>query len=142
MTLHDPTLGELLKYARRAAGLTQEALAARAGLSARLISDLERNVNHAPRPGTLQLLVAALSLSPEERELFETAVAGEHPEASASQGHVVSPTAVRNPGRTPAAEWADAPRLVGRSREQSLVQRHIDGEGPRLLVFAGEPGVG
>lgn len=39
------TFGNLLRRARRSAGLTQEALAERAGLSARAISDLERGVN-------------------------------------------------------------------------------------------------
>src|SRR5712692_7636003 len=54
------SFGELLKQYRLAAGLTQEALAERAGLSVREISDLERGVNRAPRPDTLQLLAAAL----------------------------------------------------------------------------------
>src|SRR5438105_4636662 len=72
VTLDSAALGDLVKHARRAAGLTQEGLAERAGLSARAISDLERHVNRTPRPGTVQLLVAALSLSSQERELFET----------------------------------------------------------------------
>jgi transcriptional regulator with XRE-family HTH domain len=37
-----PTFGQLLKRCRIAAGLTQEALGERAGLSARGISDMER----------------------------------------------------------------------------------------------------
>lgn len=39
----------LLKHYRQAAGLSQEALAARAQLSARAISDLERGINRTPR---------------------------------------------------------------------------------------------
>jgi transcriptional regulator with XRE-family HTH domain len=38
----DVSFGELLRDHRRAAGLTQEELAERAGLSARSISELER----------------------------------------------------------------------------------------------------
>ena len=38
------SFGALLKHYRLAAGLSQEALAARASLSARTISDLERGV--------------------------------------------------------------------------------------------------
>lgn len=63
--------GRLLKRLRRAAGLSQERLAERAGLSWRTISDLERGVKQAPRPSTLQLLAAALSLSPEQRAALQ-----------------------------------------------------------------------
>src|SRR5437899_855022 len=48
-------------------GLTQEALAERAGLSVRTVSDLERGVNRTPRKDTLPLLAAALELSALER---------------------------------------------------------------------------
>ncbi len=68
---HHLTFGELLGRSRRAAGLTQEALAARAGVSVRAISDLERGLKHVPRRDTVRLLVAALPLSPQERALFE-----------------------------------------------------------------------
>ena len=40
--------GAFLKRYRLAAGLSQEALAARAGLSARTISDLERGIHGTP----------------------------------------------------------------------------------------------
>ena len=46
----------LLKRYRQAAGLSQESLAARSGLSARAISDLERGINRTPRYDTLELL--------------------------------------------------------------------------------------
>lgn len=42
------TFGAMLKDLRRAAGLTQEELAARARLSAKAISALERGVNSRP----------------------------------------------------------------------------------------------
>ncbi len=53
-----------------AARLTQEALAERAGLSVRAISDLERGVNRTPHDDTLQLLVEALSLHPADRAVL------------------------------------------------------------------------
>jgi transcriptional regulator with XRE-family HTH domain len=53
--------------------MTQEALAERAGLSARAIGDLECGVNRTPQPGTLLLLAEALQLSAEERAQFEAA---------------------------------------------------------------------
>lgn len=65
--------GALLRRYRVLAGLTQEALAERAGLSVRAISDLERGVNRAPQPATLLLLADALKLSAEDRTHFEAA---------------------------------------------------------------------
>ncbi len=49
----------LLRQSRLAAGLTQEALAERAGLGVRSIQDLERGVAH-PRAETTERLLAAL----------------------------------------------------------------------------------
>jgi transcriptional regulator with XRE-family HTH domain len=130
----------LLKQSRQAAGLTQEGLAARAGLSARVISDLERNVNHAPRSATVQLLIGALPLSASERELLESTANSSAADvdaralpAGAAQAHAPSPEL---------AECKGAPRLVGRAREQALLERHVAGDGPPLLVVGGEPGVG
>ena len=65
--------GAVLKRFRVAAGLTHEALAERAGLGARTISDLERGISRAPRAATLGLLVAALGLSPDQRAALEAA---------------------------------------------------------------------
>ena len=52
------SFGELLRDHRRAAGLTQEELAERAGVSPRSISELERGGAHIPRRDTVALLVA------------------------------------------------------------------------------------
>ncbi len=59
--------GVLLKRHRLSAGLTQEALAERAGVSAKAVSDLERDGARAPRLGTVGLLADALGLGPEQR---------------------------------------------------------------------------
>jgi transcriptional regulator with XRE-family HTH domain len=66
----------LLKRYRSAAGLTQEGLAERAGLSARGISDLERGVSRTHRADTVQRLATALGLSARERGTFEQAALG------------------------------------------------------------------
>ena len=58
-----PRFGALLKHYRRAAGLTQEALAEQAHLSVRGIQNLESGVSQTPRPDTVALLAAALKLS-------------------------------------------------------------------------------
>ena len=52
--------GTVLRRQRRAASLTQEELAARAGLSVRGIADLERGARRTPRRATVDLLVRAL----------------------------------------------------------------------------------
>src|SRR5579864_5770068 len=67
------TFGELLKRFRVAAGLTQEALAERANLSPRTISDLERSVTNWPYRDTVGLLAKALDLAPEDRAALEVA---------------------------------------------------------------------
>src|SRR5262245_5753042 len=59
--------GELLRRYRSEAGLTQQDLAERAGLSARGISDLERGARGLPREDTVRLLVEALGLTEMER---------------------------------------------------------------------------
>ena len=69
--------GALLKQYRRAANLTQEALAEQAGISARSISDLERGFSRAPHPDTIAFLAQALGLSGPERAAFLSAA---HPQ--------------------------------------------------------------
>ncbi len=55
------SFGDLLREHRLAAGLTQDALAVRSGLSADAISLLERGVRRSPRPRTIAVLARALS---------------------------------------------------------------------------------
>ena len=72
-TVQPPTFGELLKAHRLAANLTQEALAERARISVRAISDLERGLHRTPQKDTVHLLADALQLSAQERAAFEAA---------------------------------------------------------------------
>jgi transcriptional regulator with XRE-family HTH domain len=65
--------GGLLRRYRVAAGLTQEGLAERAGVSIRGVSDLERGAHRLPRKDTLQLLLDALALSPTDRAVLVAA---------------------------------------------------------------------
>src|SRR2546427_1901000 len=74
MATHDqPLFGELLRRYRLAAGLTQEALARQAGLSARGIADLERGARRSPYPDTIQRLADALLLDATQRASLGTA---------------------------------------------------------------------
>src|SRR5262249_11566184 len=61
------TFATLLRQYRTAAGLTQEALADKAGLSVRGIADLGRGARRVPQFRPLRSLAQALELSPEER---------------------------------------------------------------------------
>src|ERR1700722_13071114 len=80
---------ELLRQLRAERGLTQEELAAAAGISPRTISDLERGINQTPRKATAKLLADALHLPEPRRDQFMTA-------------------ARRRPVTTPPAVLADA----------------------------------
>jgi class 3 adenylate cyclase/DNA-binding XRE family transcriptional regulator len=64
----------LVREHRLQAGLTQEELAERAGISARSVSDLERGLYQAPHRDTVARLALALSLSPEAAAQLEAAV--------------------------------------------------------------------
>jgi non-specific serine/threonine protein kinase len=63
----DALFAALLQRYRAAAGMSQEELAERAGLSRRGISDLERGERRAPHLATVRRLADALGLSQEER---------------------------------------------------------------------------
>src|ERR1039457_3147782 len=59
--------GALLRHSRLEAGLSQEALAARAGLSVGAGASLERGRRRSPRASTVTALADALNLAPEAR---------------------------------------------------------------------------
>ena len=67
---------ESLRGLRAEAGLTQEELAAAAGLTSRAISNLERGVVTVPHKDTVRLLAEALQLDGPARAEFETAARG------------------------------------------------------------------
>jgi tetratricopeptide (TPR) repeat protein/transcriptional regulator with XRE-family HTH domain len=120
-----PSFATLLRRYRVAAGLTQEELAERARLSARTLGDLERGVSHAPRKDTVALLAQALDLGAPERA------------ALAQAARRLSPASSR-----PTPAGTSSPPLVGRAHELALLERHLRGQGPPVLLLAGEPGIG
>ncbi len=130
-----PRFGALLQGLRKDAGLTQARLAERARISQRGLQDLERGIHRAPRRGTTDLLAAALGLSGQDRMAF----------LAAAQAQPLPLPAPVSP-RAPVVPDALAP-LVGREDELTLLQRFLAGEdapaaGARVLLLAGEPGIG
>ncbi len=121
----------LLKHYRQAAGLSQESLAARAGLSARAISDLERGINRTPRYDTLEFLSSALSLSSQQHALLQAAA---RPEVAAA---ALAPPGAPSPGLP-----LPPTRLVGRSQERSYALALLRRSETHLLTLTGPSGVG
>jgi len=124
--------GELLRQHRIAADLTQEALAERAGLSARGIQDLERGVRSAPRMDTVRLLTDALLLGAEDRAAFRAAArTPPTPEAPAEP-------AIPRFTALPAQPTA----LIGRETHVAHVRQQLLRPDLRLLTLTGPAGAG
>ena len=68
------TFSGLLREYRLGAGLTQEQLAERAGVSVRAVSDLERGLYLVPHRDTVTRLAEALGLGDQEAALLEATV--------------------------------------------------------------------
>jgi pimeloyl-ACP methyl ester carboxylesterase/DNA-binding CsgD family transcriptional regulator/transcriptional regulator with XRE-family HTH domain len=116
--------GALLKRYRLAAGLTQEQLAARAGLSTRAVSDLERDPARQPRLESVALLADALALADAERRALRVAARPVcTPAAPPAPVAAVGP----DPRARPATRYA-------RSGDVSIAYQVV-GDGPVDLVL-------
>jgi non-specific serine/threonine protein kinase len=124
--------GDLLRQFRLAAGLTQEALAERAGLSVHGVQKLERGVTR-PYRDTLQRLLAGLRLDDDDAARFVAAGAPAPRQRSAQPLWKGS-----------APRWTDLPleptSFVGRERELLRLAEQL--RSARLLTLIGPGGVG
>ncbi len=126
------SFGTLLRRYRLTAGLSQEALAERAGLSTYAISYLESGHRSSPRAKTVALLATALALGPTEQARLSAA--GQPARSAAS-------TTTASPPRPPALPTMLTP-LIGRARLEAAVVRLLGQAETRLLTLTGPGGVG
>jgi transcriptional regulator with XRE-family HTH domain len=125
------SFGVRLRRLREAAGLTQEELASRAGLTAKAISALERGERKRPYPHTVRSLADALELPEEERASFVASVRKKDAQGSAA------------PVSSPELAVPEPPTLlVGRERELSEIDAFLRDRRVRLLTLTGTGGVG
>ncbi len=126
------TFRHLLRRLRLAAGLTQEALAERAGLSVRALSDLERSDEVRPRAATVASLAAALTLAGRDRAVFDAAARGE-------TTVFLRPYVATSPLNNLPVPLTP---LVGRERAVAAAAAFLRHDRVRLLTVTGPGGVG
>ncbi len=131
-------LATLVRHYRLAAGLSQEDLAERTGLSVRTISDFERDLRVAPRLESIRMLADGLGLSDSERASL---IAAARPELTTNP-----------PGRSnhevthPGSSFVELPNtlgaLIGRDREVAAIVSMLSNGTSRLITLTGPGGVG
>jgi predicted ATPase/transcriptional regulator with XRE-family HTH domain len=141
-TRPSPSFGQLVRRYRHVAGLTQEALAERAGISARAVSDLERDMGRKPRRATVDRLVHALDLDAAEIAALRSA-------AQLRDARLIPIKSVRKGQATPThlpADYArlpaDVTTLVGRDDDIAAVATLLQKPDVRLVTLTGVGGVG
>jgi tetratricopeptide (TPR) repeat protein/transcriptional regulator with XRE-family HTH domain len=143
--------GAWLRALRGAAGLSQQELADKSGLSARTIGDLERGRTRWPHPHSVLRLADALDLRGPERDEFTGALARRlaGPDATAMPRRILEPAAASD---ATAAGYRhglppDTAAFTGRDTELELIAGDLTGgAAPRgavaIRTIGGMPGVG
>jgi predicted ATPase/transcriptional regulator with XRE-family HTH domain len=129
----DDSFASLLRRHREQAGLTQEELADRAGLTPHAVSALERGARTRPYPHTVRSLADALRLDDDARAALLASV----PRRASSAPAEAAPTA-----HTARTLPAPATALLGREAELDAVVALLDDPSVRLVTLTGLGGVG
>jgi predicted ATPase/DNA-binding XRE family transcriptional regulator len=125
------SFGTELKELRLTAGLTQEGLAERAGLTANGVSSLERGIRTHPYPHTVSALAEGLALTGEQRERLLA--------AARNRGALTAAPAARTTaGGLPASPTS----LIGREDDIGKMVRLLERDDVRLVTLTGPGGVG
>jgi predicted ATPase/transcriptional regulator with XRE-family HTH domain len=131
------SFGGLLRAFRESAGLSQEELAERAGISSHAVSALERGTRTRPYPHTVRALADALSLSEDQRATLIASV-------PARRRPHLDPAGPAGPD-TPDRGWSlprPATPLVGRDDDIARVAGLVRDPDRRLVTLTGTGGVG
>jgi predicted ATPase/transcriptional regulator with XRE-family HTH domain len=131
--------GTVLRSMRLAAGLSQGALAERAGLSEKAVGALERGDRTTPRPATVVLLADAMGASPAERDRL---LAAAHAEGRPPERGLPTDTDAESVARH--GLLVPPTPLLGRQQDIAAVSQLVsppDGAA-RLVTLIGPGGVG
>lgn len=129
----------LLHRYRKAAGLTQEKLAAKAGVSLAAIGALERGVRRFPRTETVTALGYAMGLTADERKAF--AESARRPAVARPAGDRPAPESAAPP--VPRQLPSSDPSFTGRAADLLTLQTALtSGPGVAIIAITGMGGVG
>src|SRR5262245_38180820 len=131
-----PNLGDVLRRHRLAAGLTQESLAERAGLSVHGIQKLEAGATH-PYRDTVERLIVALDLRGDDQEDFRSVA---RPAPRRNHAARSDSTSAKHAARHNLALQLTS--FVGREEELAAVRERLLNPAARLLTLTGPGGVG
>lgn len=123
--LGHPSLATALKQARSKAALTQEELAARAGISVRTVSDIERGLRSTVYADTARRLVVALGLADSDARRMESLLRGRERPTQLPAGLPVIPTP-----------------FFGRASEVHTLVSAFTASAARLVTLTGPGGIG
>ncbi|MFE4613668.1 helix-turn-helix domain-containing protein [Streptomyces niveus] len=122
-----PSLGSLLKAARKRTGITQGQLADLSSVSVRAIRDLELDLTQNPRRETLRLILDGLRLTGARRAELEKSVC--RPTLRDGLGALTPPPAALGPS-------------IGREHDIRALTNLLESGGHRLVRVVGMAGVG